>query len=77
MPVAVSPTLCSVARLPASLASVALSTVGWMIVWVRETSSRASRRWKRTRLSAPAALRRSGPAQNDGRAANEANFTFM
>ena len=77
MPCAVSSTLWSGTPLPTMRASVALSTVGWMIVWVSDRSSRASRRWKRTRFSAPSAFTPPGPAHAPLREAKEANFTFM
>ena len=75
---AVSPTLWSVTWLPTMRGSVTLSIVGWMIVWVSDRSSRASRRWKRTRFSAPSAFAPDPePAQTPLRAAKQANFTFM
>jgi len=64
-------------RLPANWPSVDLSMVGWMIVWVSETSSRAIRFWKRTMLCAPSSFRPSGPRQSCARAAKLANLTFM
>jgi hypothetical protein len=77
MPSAVSPTLRMVTLLPTILASVRLSMVGWMMVCVRATSSRASRRWNATTLRAPRALRPSAPAHTSGAEAKAANFMFM
>ena len=75
--VGVSPTLCSGTGLPAIWFSLDLSTVGCTIVWVSDTSSRRSRFWNRTRLSAPSALRSSGPAHSRRRPAKPANVTFL
>ena len=64
-------------RFPTICASVDLSMVGWMIVWVSEMSSRASRFWNATRLRAPSSLRPSAPSQSRQRPAKLANLTFM
>ena len=77
MPVAVSPTLWSVTWFPTIRGSVALSIVGWMIVWVSERSSRVRRRWNRTRFWAPSSFPWSGPTQMPCWAAKQANLTFM
>ena len=77
IPAPVSPTLCTGTRFPTIWASVDLSMVGWMIVWVSEMSSRASRFWNATRLWAPSSFRPSAPSQSFQRPAKLANFTFM
>ena len=77
MPSAVWPTFRTVTLLPRIFASVRLSVVGWMIVWVSERSCSARRRWKATRFLAPCALRPSAPAHTPGAEAKAANFMFM
>ena len=77
MPSALSPTLRMLTLLPLSWLSVRLSIVGWMMVWVSETSLRLRWRWKATMLRAPRSLRPSAPAHTLGAEAKAANFMFM